>query len=157
MSTNIKFTENLIKGKIAELVFENMLREAGCFTIMHFGYEYILPELAKGTRFDKESETAKAVRSAPDFAVINNETKEVRLIEVKYRKKIRHSDILTIANRMSEAWNPSYIFLASESGFYFDSIHNIIENNGEVPVLKHKNISPKLQQKYLNLLNKMEQ
>lgn len=157
MSTNIKFTENLIKGKIAELVFENMLREAGCFTIMHFGYEYILPELAKGTRFDKESETAKAVRSAPDFAVINNETKKVHLIEVKYRKTIRSSDILDIAKRMSNAWNPSYIFLASKTGFYFDSIHNIIENKGEIKPLHHKDIPPVLQKKYLDLLNKMEQ
>lgn len=157
MSTNIKFTENLIKGKIAELVFENMLREAGCFTIMHFGYEYILPELAKGKRFDKESETAKAVRSAPDFAVINNDTKEVRLIEVKYRKTIRSSDILDIAKRMSEAWNPSYIFLASESGFYFGSISDIIENNGDIKRLHHKDIPPALQHKYLALLNKMEQ
>lgn len=97
MTTNIKFTENLIKGKIAELIFENMLREAGCFTIMHFGYEYILPELAKGATFDKESETAKAVRSAPDFAVINNETKKVHLIEVKYRRIIKKDNILKIA------------------------------------------------------------
>lgn len=44
---NISFTKNLIKGKIAEIIFENMLREAGIFTILHFGYEYILPELAK--------------------------------------------------------------------------------------------------------------
>lgn len=157
MSTNIKFTENLIKGKIAEIVFENMLREAGCFTILHFGYEYILPELARGTDFDRESETAKAVRSAPDFAVINNETKEVRLIEVKYRKILRHDDILKIAQRMSEAWNPSFIFLASKTGFYFDSIHNIIENNGVIKELHHPAISEKLQRKYLDLLNKMEQ
>jgi hypothetical protein len=157
MSTNIKFTENLIKGKIAEIVFENMLREAGCFTIMHFGYEYILPELAKGALFDKESETAKAVRSAPDFAVINNDTKKVHLIEVKYRKVVRQSDILKIAQRMSEAWNPSFIFLASKTGFYFDSIENIIKNSGEIKKLKHPNISEKLQDKYLELLNKMEQ
>tara|TARA_B100001765_G_C19440871_1_gene309971 strand:+ start:300 stop:773 length:474 start_codon:yes stop_codon:yes gene_type:complete len=156
MSTNIKFTENLIKGKIAEIVFENMLREAGCFTILHFGYEYILPELARGTDFDKESETAKAVRSAPDFAVINNETKKVHLIEVKYRKIVRTTDILKIAERMSEAWNPSYIFLASKTGFYFDSIQNIIKHKGKIKPLVHKNIPSRLQEKYLKLLNKME-
>lgn len=157
MSTNITFTENLIKGKIAEIVFENMLREAGCFTIMHFGYEYILPELAKGIPFDKESETAKAVRSAPDFAIINNETKKVHLIEVKYRKNIRQADIFKIAKRMSQAWNPSFIFLASKTGFYFDSIEEIIKNNGSIKQLQHPNISQELQSKYLDLLNKMEQ
>jgi hypothetical protein len=147
MSTNIIFTENLIKGKIAKIVFENMLREAGCFIILHFGYEYTLPELACGTNFDKESETAKAVRTAPDFGVINNETKKVHLIDVKYRKTFRYDDVLKIAIRMSEAWNPSYIFLASKTGFYFDSITNIIKNKGNIKLL---------QDKYLNLLNKME-
>lgn len=57
---------------------------------------------------------------------------------------------------MSEAWNPSYIFLASESGFYFDSIHDVIENKGNINRLKHPNIPNKLQEKYLELLNKME-
>ena len=154
--TNIKFTENLIKGKIAEIVFENMLREAGCFTILHFGYEHILPELAHGGAFDRESDTARAVRSAPDFAIINNETKQVNLIEVKYRKILRRDDILNVAERMAEAWNPSFIFVASKTGFYFDSITQIIKNKGKISPLKHKNISPKLQEKYLELLNKME-
>jgi len=157
MSTNIKFTENLIKGKIAEIIFENMLREAGVFTVMHFGYEYILPELTRGNGINKESETMKSVRSAPDFAIINNKTKEVRLIEVKYKKELNRKYILEDANKMAESWNPSYIFLATKSGFYFDNIADIIKANGNISELHHLHISKDLQNKYLDLLNKMEQ
>lgn len=154
---NIKFTENLIKGRIAEIIFESMLRESQSFTVLHFGYEHILPELAHSKIFDRETDTARAVRSAPDFAIINNETKQVHLIEVKYRKILRKSDILRLAQRMAEAWNPSYIFLASKTGFYFGSIHDIIKSKGDIKPLVHKNIPPQLQKKYLELLNKMEQ
>ncbi len=58
---------------------------------------------------------------------------------------------------MAEAWNPSYIFLASKTGFYFDSISDIIKNKGQISPLIHKNIPLELQEKYLKLLNKMEQ
>jgi hypothetical protein len=153
---NIVFTRNIIKGKIAEIIFERMLREAGLFTVMHFGYEYILPELANGSKFDRETETMKVIRRAPDFAIINNETKKVHLIEVKYRSSRKNYDILNIALQMSEAWNPSYIFLATKEGFYFDSIKDVVKNKGEISELKHKNIPPELQKKYLKLLNEME-
>ena len=53
---DIKFTESLVKGKIAETIFEQMLRSAKfkngsmkghhVFTVLHFGYEHVLPELA---------------------------------------------------------------------------------------------------------------
>ena len=153
---NIGFTRNLIKGKIAELVFENMLREAGIFTVLHFGYEYILPELAKGNTFDRESETMKAIRRAPDFAIINNETKQVHLIEVKYKHTLDEKYVFEDALKMSESWNPSFIFLATKEGFYFDSIGDIIKNRGAIRKLEHPSISSELQNKYLKLLNEME-
>lgn len=153
---NINFTRNLIKGKIAELVFEQMLRESGVFTVMHFGYEYILPELAKGNDFDSESETMKAIRRAPDFAIINNETKQVHLIEVKYKHTLNEKYVFDDALKMSESWNPSFIFLATRDGFYFDNISDIIKNRGAIKKLVHPSIPDDLQDKYLKLLNEME-
>ena len=46
MQTSKQFSHELIKGKIAELIFEMMFREAGRFT-SSFGYEYTLPEIAQ--------------------------------------------------------------------------------------------------------------
>lgn len=152
---NINFARNLVKGKIAETVFAQMLRETGEFTVLEFGYEKVIPELIQ-SGISGEDEMIETLRTAPDFAVINRLTKEVRLIEVKYRKNIRPSDIARLAKRMSESWNPSYLFVASESGFYFDDIAKIIENNGEISPLKHPQISDELQSQYLKILNDFE-
>lgn len=36
---NAEFVKDLIKGKVAEIIFEQMFRESGKFTILHSGYE----------------------------------------------------------------------------------------------------------------------
>ena len=85
MKTNeVSFARNLVKGKIAETVFAQMLRSTGQFTVLEFGYEKIIPELV-GRGQGENDEMVEALRTAPDFAVINNKTKVVHLIEVKSR------------------------------------------------------------------------
>lgn len=39
------FHFNLIKGKIAELIFQQMWADAGKYTILSLGYERVLPGL----------------------------------------------------------------------------------------------------------------
>ena len=151
-----KFTRNLIKGKIAEIVFEQMLRETKMFTVIHFGYEYVLPELVSSTDADKYSDTVEALRTAPDFAVINKKTSNVHLIEVKYLRVMSKKIILSYAIRMSKSWNPSHLFVASGTGFYFDDISDIIKNKGSITKLHHPQIPQKLQDKYLKILNTSE-
>lgn len=152
---NINFARNLVKGKIAETVFAQMLRETSEFTVLEFGYEKVIPELIQ-QGYTEDNQTLEILRTAPDFAVINRKTKEVRLIEVKYLKILESKYVLKYAMRMSESWNPSFLFVASESGFYFDDIAKIIENGGEIPPLKHPQISDELQSQYLKILNDFE-
>ena len=59
--------KNFIKGKITELIFDQMFREAGRFTILPFGYERTLPELAQYSSEVKYRPVLDNVRSAPDF------------------------------------------------------------------------------------------
>jgi len=151
---NLDFTRNLIKGKIAETIFSQMLRESGKFTVLEFGYEKIIAELARAPY--SNDETLEAIRRAPDFAVINQVTKEVRLIEVKYHKTLRKNYILDQARRMAESWNPSYIFIASQEGFFFDEINMIVEKEGDISPLVHPFIPDELQKKYLDILIKFE-
>lgn len=153
MSKQIRFSEQLIKGKITEMIFEQMLREAGKFTVLAFGYENILPELMHRQRDMKTEQTMEVIRRAPDFAVINNTTHDVHLIEIKYRKNISPSEILSLANKMFESWKPSYLFIASPKGFYFGKVANIVERKGKIEPLSHPQISSALQDKYLKLLN----
>ncbi len=151
--TKIEFSKELIKGKIAEMIFEQMLRDAGCFTILAFGYENILPELMHRQQDMKTQETMEIIRRAPDFAVINNETHDVTLIEVKYRRNFTSRKVLEIAERMHDSWKPSYLFLATPECFYFDKAITITKEGGKIRPFEHKNIPQELQQKYLGLLN----
>jgi len=151
---SIKFTENLVKGKIAEMLFEQMLRDAGKFTILAFGYESVLPELASRQHDLHAEETMEIIRRAPDFAVINNDNHDVHLIEVKYMMHITPKKVLSAAERMYESWKPSYLFISTPEGFYYGKASIIVEKKGEIPRLGFSQISEELQNKYTELLNK---
>lgn len=88
MKPSEKFARNLFKGKIAETIFAQMLRETRQFTVLEFGYEKIVPELVQ-QGYSERNGLVETLRTAPDFAVINKEKREVRLIEVKYRRHIQ--------------------------------------------------------------------
>jgi hypothetical protein len=150
---SIGFSRKLVKGRIAETLFEQLLRDAGCFTILAFGYENVLPELANEQRDLKAEDTMEIIRRAPDFVVINNNNHEVYLIEVKYMMNPREDWILRDAKRMYESWKPSYLFLATPNGFFFDKAKDIVEHKGVVAKLNHPQISDELQSKYTQLLN----
>jgi hypothetical protein len=149
----IGFSRKLVKGRIAETLFEQMLRDAGCFTILAFGYENVLPELARRQQDMQAEETMEIIRRAPDFAVINNKTHEVHLIEVKFMKNPRIEWILRDARRMYESWKPSYLFLATPDGFFFDKASKIVEREGIIDKFSHPEISIELQENYTRLLN----
>ncbi len=53
MESTEKFSHDLIKGKVAELIFALMFRDVGKFTILRFAYEYTLPELAQYQNFGR--------------------------------------------------------------------------------------------------------
>lgn len=149
----VNFSRNLVKGRIAETLFEQMLRDAGGFTILAFGYESVLPELAHRQHDIQTEETMEIIRRAPDFAVINNESHEVHLIEVKYMKHPSKKFVLRAAKRMFESWKPSYLFLATPKGFFFDKAGDIVKHKGVIDPLSHPHIPNTLQDKYIKLLN----
>jgi hypothetical protein len=155
MSKKVQFARNLVKGKIAETVFAQMLRETGEFTVLEFGYEKIIPDLV-GQGYEENGGLVETLRTAPDFAVINHSTREVRLIEVKYMHTIDASYVLRYAERMHKSWNPSYLFIATLDGFYFGEITKIIENNGAIKPLEHPQVSMELQQNYIKILQDFE-
>ena len=68
--SNTIFARNLVKGKIAETVFAQMLRESRQFTVLEFGYEKVIPEFIQ-QGYDEKNEMIETLKTAPDFAVIN--------------------------------------------------------------------------------------
>ncbi len=153
MSNNIDFTRSLVKGRIAETIFAQMLRDTGNYTVLEFGYEKIVPEIMRQS-FGHDNPVIESLRVAPDFAVININTKEVRLIEVKYRYRLDPENILECAKKMHASWNPSYLFVATLGRFYFDEISRIIDSNGYIAPLAE--IPEEIQLEYLQILKDFE-
>jgi hypothetical protein len=151
----LTFTKNLVKGRIAETIFSQMLRDAGVFTVLEFGYEKIVPDLLQYNH-GHDDPVIETLRTAPDFAIINQVTKEVKLVEVKYRRQLNTSDMKLCAERMHQSWNPSYLFVATLDGFFFDEISTIIKNDGNVTPLEHPHIPAAMQADYLKILQNFE-
>ncbi len=152
---DILFARNLVKGKIAETVFAQMLRQSGESTVLEFGYEKIIPQFIQNG-WKEDNGMIETLRTAPDFAVINHKTREVRLVEVKYMQSLRQENVLKFAERMHTSWNPSYLFVATLDGFYFDKINEIIKNKGAISLLQHPQISEEIQNQYLQIIRDFE-
>lgn len=157
---NIEFSKNLIKGKIAELIFEQMFREKGNYTIFRFGYEHTIPELAQ-YRASAFKRVVDDLSDAPDFVLISDQDqdgqKEVYLIEVKYRKSWDREEVKKIAEKLLKRWNPVYLFIASKDGFFFGPCNTIVNKDGEIGHLYDKWADKETQGKYLKLLCQFEE
>lgn len=149
---SLNFSRQLIKGKIAETIFEEMFRVSEEFTIMPLGYERTTPILAQYQHHAQIKEVLANIRSAPDFALISQNKSQVFLVEVKYRNEFTKEDILEIAKETVTRWNPCYLFVASKDNFYFSPCNSIINDNGEIETLNENWINKDTQQAYLSLL-----
>ena len=152
--TKNKSPANFIKGKITELIFDEMFIQEGKVTVIPFGYENTVPEIAQYSRLAKYKSVLDTIRTAPDFALVSNDKTGVYLVEVKYKTKHTDKDILEIAKKIKEKWGVVHLFLATPNGFYFDSCNEIINNNGLISLLTNKWISEKNRIEYHELLMK---
>lgn len=143
-----------VKGRIAEEIFERMIREdkERSLTLIPFGYEKILPELSQFMGIIKNRETLDTIRNSPDYILITKDKTEVYFVEVKYRKRITNSYIKQDAINSSKHWPDTWLFIATPQGLFFDLCKEIIENNGQIRKLSEDIISPEIQNKYLTVL-----
>lgn len=151
-----QFSKDLIKGKIAETIFELMFREAGKYTVIPFGYEKTFPELIQfRKRLPGAQKVIDNIKNSPDFAIISKDRNKIYLVEVKYRAISYKKEVVDIAKDQEKRWKPSCLFLATQNGFYFDLCSNILKKGG-IPKLGETMISINLQRKYLALLKEFE-
>lgn len=152
-----EFIKDLVKGKIAEIIFEQMFRESGNFTILHSGYEYTLPELAQYQHLVEVKAVIENIRNAPDFILISEDKKEVYLVEVKYRSHRNPDNLKEICIDTLKTWNPCWLFVASPDGFFFAPCNEILNKNGHIgPLVNEKFVDHKIRDEYLNLLKQLE-
>lgn len=155
MSSGIDFSRSLIKGRIAEVIFEQMLRAEKEFTIIQFGYEHTIPTLAQYQHLAKVKEVIDNVRNAPDFILISNDKERVFLVEVKYRADINTEEIKKTAIDLLKKWDHSWLFVATPKCFFFSPCHQIV-NEGKIETLGETWVVKSLQADYLKLLNEFE-
>ncbi len=53
---------------------------------------------------------------------------------------------------MHQLWNPSFLFIATLDGFYFDEVSKIVKRDGVIRPLVHSYISDDMQKRYLQIL-----
>lgn len=157
-----KFPENLIKGRIAETVFELMFREGTDFDVFPLGYEHTAPVLIQYKNHPGEihkeiiDKVLENFEDTPDFMLIKPNKSELYLVEVKYREKYDPEELLKLATEINKNWHPVKLFLATSEKFYYDSCRNIINYKGIIEPLKQTTIPKEKQDYYHNLLMRFE-
>lgn len=154
--SQIEFTRKLIKGKIAETVFEQMMREMGKYAVIPFGYEHTVPTLAQYQHIVQVKEVIENIKDAPDFALVSEDKTKIYLVEVKYQESPSCASVVEHASGLLKRWNPSWLFVATPLGFYCAPCKKIVENKGEMSKLSEKWVEETIQREYLELLNEFE-
>lgn len=151
--TPVEFSEQLIKGKIAELIFSQMFINSRKFTVIPFGYENTFPEIAQYANMANDKQVLETIRNAPDFALVSHDKKEVYLVEVKYRSSLIEGYLKADAEKIQTRWKFVLLFIASPNGFYLDNCSNIISSGGKIPPLNTSWIDEIEQKEYIKILN----
>jgi hypothetical protein len=147
------FYRDLIKGRIDEVIFEQMFREEDEFTILRLGYEYTSPELAQYRDRLEVRQVLDNIKNTPDFALISHNKKRLFIVEVKYRSRLEKPKLKRIAAATLKFADPSWLFVATPDGFFFDACNNVFNHSGEIRRLQTTWIPQNVQDKYIKLLN----
>jgi hypothetical protein len=148
----IQFTEQLIKGRIVETIFEMMFGNLEGCKLSRYGIEYTSPDLLKKDVRFANVELLEKLGNSPDFVFIKNNN--ITFVEVKYRHQFVDENVFNIVLPLIKNWDQAWLFLASNSGFYFDSVLEIYKNQGVIKPLSPDLIPLETQKEYLEILNK---
>ena len=151
----INFARQLIRGRIAEVIFERMIREEGRYTVIPFGYEQTVPTLAQYQHLALIKQVMDNIRDAPDFVLVSEDKTKVYLVEVKYRSSLNREEIKEAAAALLKRWDPSWVFVATPDGF-FCAPSSAVAEHGIISRLSENWVPADRQKQYLDLLNEFE-
>jgi len=119
MNQNNFDPESMLKGRIAETLVEDLLKQSGN-VVYRFGYEAILQNLTQIQQdFARHSDAGERIRAIPDFIVIDLNKNPI-FLEVKFRWDGNpHEDDKIRLERISEFWNAKIIFVNRKEKPYF--------------------------------------
>lgn len=151
----LNFSRQLIRGRITETVFEQMIRSEGRYDVIPFGYEHTVPTLAQYQHLTEIRQVMDKIADAPDFALVSGDKKEVYLVEVKFRSTLDSAELKSQAEKMTARWNPSWLFVATPNGF-FCAPCSAIAKDGTISRLSESWVTADRQSEHLALLNEFE-
>lgn len=152
---NIDFSRKLIKGKIAEVVFDQMIREENRYSVIPFGYEHTMPTLAQYRHLVEVQHVINNISDAPGFALISEDKTKLYLVEVKYQRELNVDDLKKHAEKLLERWEYPWLFVATTKGFYCGLCKDVINEN-RINDLSENWVTKERQIAYLDLLNEFE-
>ncbi len=111
--------ESILKGRMAESLVSEILREAGN-QVYRFGYESTLQNLTQVEKvFDRHTKIGEKIRDIPDLLVINSKG-EPFFVEVKFRwNRDWHKNDSDMLKRLGSFWQPIIIFVNCYTKPYF--------------------------------------
>ena len=111
--------ESMLKGRMAETLVEELLRQSGNI-VYRFGYEAIIQNLTQlEESFDRYSEVGERIRVIPDFIVIDKKGKPV-FVEVKFRWKPElHKYDYKMLEKINKLWSAKIVFVNCWEQPYF--------------------------------------
>ncbi|HNQ31397.1 MAG TPA: hypothetical protein PKG71_02520 [Candidatus Woesebacteria bacterium] len=154
--TPLEFARELIKGRIAETVFEQMIKHEERFMVIPFGYEHTMPLLAQHQHHVQLKKVMNNIKDAPDFALVSKDNSQVYLVEVKYRSAPNKDGMTQLAMRLLKRWDPSWLFIATPQQFFCTTAHTIVNNHGHMDDLNESWVNLNTQNEYLKLLGEFE-
>ena len=152
---SIDFSRKLIKGRIVEVIFEQMIREEGRYTVIPFGYEHTMPTLAQYRHISEVPKVIDNISDAPDFALISEDKTKIYLVEVKYQKNFNFEEVKDCAEKLTARWETPWIFIATPEQFYCAPCSSV-SKNGHISELSESWVTKDRQIEYLKLLNEFK-
>ena len=113
-------SENIVKGKLAENLVEQMLKASGC-RVYHLGAGAVLENIVQlEDEFSKDSGLGKKIASIPDLVVMGNREKPV-FVEVKFRTdpESLEEELLLEKDALENFWLAKIVLVTIKEKPYF--------------------------------------
>jgi hypothetical protein len=113
-------SENVIKGKLAETLVEQLLKANGC-RVYRLGADATLENIVQlEDEFSKDSSLGKRIASIPDFVVMGNREKPV-FVEVKFRTdpESLEEELLLEKAPLESFWEAKIVLVTIKERPYF--------------------------------------
>jgi hypothetical protein len=160
MKKDKNYAEGMLKGRMAEIMVEEMLKKSGN-TVYRFGYEAILQNLTQIQKsFDRHTDASERIHCIPDFIVLNDKESPI-FLEVKFRADGQlHSYDKERLRKIKEFWNAKILFINCLTKPYFQLTNPpYFDKEGNIKLqslLEEKGwkIDEKIYHEYENLVDK---